>query len=351
MIEFLKNINTNFLESNLQFEKCSIEKLSSFIKNVNNKENIYKKVNLFIHNSINNYNISNKFFKIFKLIRCMEDSDEFYNYYSHYLCKRLFYNTNIDLEKHIFSFFNDLDHLNFQYKILNIFNDIKTSNELNNDYNKNYNKNFNCLVTTLNMWNIPPKYTNYTYENKTLKNYFNDFKKFYNTKFDGRKLTLVEHLSYAEINFKQYTFLMDVIQINFILLFNNKSKLQKNKIKINNAIKYILNKNLIIEESEYYVLNNNFSSQKKIINFRDYNKENTKKVEEKVTYDKKLLIDSYIVKIMKNDKKLAYDKLFEKLCLKINKFKVEEELFKKSLDNLIDKDYLELENSEYIYVP
>ena len=144
---------------------------------------------------------------------------------------------------------------------------------------------------------------------------------------------------------------MDVIQINFILLFNNKYKLQKDKIKINNAIKYILNKNLIIEESEYYILNNNFSSQKKIINFRDYNKENTKKVEEKVTYDKKLLIDSYIIKIMKNHKKLAYDKLFENLCLKINKFKVEEELFKKSLDNLIDKDYLELENSEYIYVP
>ena len=161
---------------------------------------------------------------------------------------------------------------------------------------------------------------------------------------------------------------MSPFQTMICFLFN-KSKLRKitlNEIlnifpiqstqKIIDSIESLITINLLIKEGkDIFLLNNNFSSnQTKIIiksNFElnsKINEENNNKI---IQNQKKYLIDSKIMVIMKSNKKLSHNELINSILTSLqNDFIPEILLIKNRIESLIEKGYISRKTDYYEYI-
>ena len=160
---------------------------------------------------------------------------------------------------------------------------------------------------------------------------------------------------------------MSPFQTMICFLFN-KSKLRKitlNEIlnifpiqstqKIIDSIESLITINLLIKEGkDIFLLNNNFcSNQTKIIiktNFEinSKNEENNNRI---IQNQRKFIIDSKIMTIMKANKKLSHNELINAILSSLqNDFIPEILLIKNRIESLIEKGYISRKTDYYEYI-
>ncbi len=160
---------------------------------------------------------------------------------------------------------------------------------------------------------------------------------------------------------------MSPFQTMICFLFN-KNKLRKitlNEIlnifpiqstqKIIDSIESLITINLLIKEGkDIFLLNNNFcSNQTKIIiktNFEinSKNEENNNRI---IQNQRKFIIDSKIMTIMKTNKKLSHNELINLILISLqNDFIPEILLIKNRIESLIEKGYISRKTDYYEYI-
>ena len=77
-------------------------------------------------------------------------------------------------------------------------------------------------------------------------------------------------------------------------------------------------------------------------------------VEEEIKSERAMVLDAMIVRIMKARKKERHTELLNEVIKQVSLFKPQPQMIKQSIERLIEKEYLERDDSDrqvYIYIP
>lgn len=331
--------------------------------------------------------------QIMVVFKYIEDKDVFQKFYSRTLAKRLVHTSSVsdDAEMSMISKLKEACGFEYTNKLQRMFQDIQTSKDLNSSYREWYDKllqdggekravdsSYQVLGTgfwPLNAPNTP--FTPPTEVNKAVES----FRRFYDQKHNGRKLTWLWQLCKGEIRanyVKQqkvpYTFQVSTYQMAVLLLFNEQDTLDYAEIKeytqlnddiLEHQVIGVLMKARVLtakpddgkpEDGTRYTLNNNFKNKKiKVnlnINVKSEQKTEADETHKTVEEDRKLLLQAVIVRIMKGRKRLRHVQLVEEVINQVkNRFPPKVSDIKKNIDALMEKDYIErLDNDELAYI-
>ena len=393
--KLLQNIFNIFTKIN---ENCQILNLISYIdpkliyksqkKIINSKPFIFSKlVPRYLNNLLKGNNFTKEEFEnIISLINFLNDKDIFEYHYREYFGERIL-RSHFNEENEIYCLLrlkNEFGSL-FISKCEKMLIDLKNSNqflEKMNSYNPEfYKKGFKVNILTMSNWlnikkddliiEMSKDFIN-EYQRYSFFKFFDEFNIFFKSNHIN---TIIYHNYFlgeceivSNLNLKKYIFIMSPIQTMICFLFN-KNKLRKvslNEIlnifpiqstqKIIDSIESLIKINLLIKEGkDIFLLNNNFSSnQTKIIiksNFElnsKINEENNNKI---IQNQKKYLIDSKIMVIMKSNKKLSHNELINSILTSLqNDFIPEILLIKNRIESLIEKGYISRKTDYYEYI-
>ncbi|XP_017484362.1 PREDICTED: cullin-3-like [Rhagoletis zephyria] len=395
--EFLKMIGKDF-EYFLNLNPKSPEYLSLFID-----DKLKKGVK-----GMSDQEIEQVLDKTMVLFRFIQDKDIFERYYKQHLAKRLLLNksSSDDLEKSMITKLKTECGCQFTSKLEGMFKDISISNTLNDEFkghplSNEINIDLSVRVLTTGYW---PTQSNPSKCNVPLiaRQAFENFRKFYLAKHNGRKLTLQSQLGWVDLNAEFYAPLkkaaeLDVTssgpssmmmiagpqtasvkprkhilnvsthQMCILMLFNNREKLTYEDIKNETDIsdkdltralqslatgkptQRVLIKNpktKEIENSHEFFVNDSFTSKLhrvKIhaISVKGESEPERRETRSKIDEDRKHEIEAAIVRIMKARKKLSFSNLVAEVTDQLkSRFIPDPQFIKKRIDGLIDREYL-----------
>jgi hypothetical protein len=314
------NVESNYKFKNIKFElnKCNILIGSNSLWN--NNYNLYNSINyvenIDVYKCILNKFYESKYSKKRKLNISFEESTININLFKNNIIMPLsYYNlfykigeTSIENSKNTFNYLKKTLNYNEDY-LLKIINILKSKNLLKD-----------LLIINRDKLN--------NYINKYYKN--NDF----------------SNLKKLSSNYESFFSLDYLCNIFFEYIKTNNLEVTNNIYKIDDILLNLLN----ISEDIIYVINSDLENQELRLDLTNIVKTD-KKVLEKFNYDKNLLLDSNISKLLKIEKKLKYGKLLLLLRNKISKFFIpsEKEILNR-LERLEVLGYIENENSFYKYI-
>lgn len=331
--------------------------------------------------------------QIMVVFKYIEDKDVFQKFYSRMLAKRLVNVSSVsdDAETSMISKLKEACGFEYTNKLQRMFQDIQTSKDLNSSYREWYDKllqdggekrsfDSSLQVLTNGFWPLNAPNTPFippTDINKAIES----FKRFYDQKHNGRKLTWLWQLCKGEIRanyVKQgkvpYTFQVSAYQMAVLLLFNEQETLDYGDIKeytqltdeiLDSQVMGVLVKARVVTPSPEdgkpaqgtkYTLNMGFKNKKVKINLnitvKSEQKTESEDTHKTVEEDRKLLLQAVIVRIMKGRKKLRHVQLVEEVINQVkNRFPPKISDIKKNIDALMEKDYIErLDNDELAYI-
>ncbi|KAK3390964.1 Cullin [Podospora didyma] len=324
--------------------------------------------------------------QIMTVFKYIEDRDVFQKFYSRMLARRLVHsNSSSDhLETSMISKLKEACGFEYTNKLQRMFNDMQISKDLNDDYKehvanvgaKALDSSYNILGT--GFWPLAPPNTNFNPPEEVSID-CERFSRYYRNKHEGRKLTWLWQLCKGEVkaNYMKnaktpYTFQVSAYQMAILLMFNEKDKhtyeelastTQLNAEALDPSLGVFLKaKVLIMSGSDKvgpgatFALNYDFKNKKLRINLNVGIKSETKQEEAETTKtieeDRKLLIQSAIVRIMKARKKMKYQMLVTETITQIkHRFVPKINDIKNSIEILLDKEYLErLDDDELGYL-
>ena len=326
---------------------------------------------------------------IFKYI---DDKDVFQKFYSRMLAKRLVGGTQTssdDAETNMISKLKEACGFEYTNKLQRMFQDMQTSKDLNaafKDYQINsldldsktaIDSTYNILGT--GFWPLTAPTTPFS-PPQEINQCVKRFQDFYGSKHSGRKLQWLWQLCKGEIranfiklNKVPYTFQVTMYGMAVLLLFNDAENIPYEEMQaqtslgketLDPTISMFVKAKLIIPEptegkpepGTSYKLNHNFKHKRTKINLQMNIKSETKQEVEDthktIEEDRKLLIQSAIVRIMKSRKKMRHQLLLQETIAQISqRFKPSVQDIKKCVDILLEKEYLErLEGDELGYL-
>ncbi|KAJ5167004.1 Cullin-1 [Penicillium canariense] len=330
--------------------------------------------------------------QIMTVFKYIEDKDVFQKFYSKMLAKRLVHVSSVsdDAETSMISKLKEACGFEYTNKLQRMFQDIQISKDLNASYKDYQDKvlddddrkrmvdaHFQILGT--GFWPLNPPTSDFAAPveiNKTAER----FQKFYFDKHNGRKLTWLWQLCKGEVKANYikntkvpYTFQVSTYQMGILLLFNETDTLSYSDIqKATTLVPEILDPNLSIllkakvllaspegakpEPSTTFSLNYNFKNKKIKVNLNIQIK-SEQKVESDDTHktieeDRKLLLQSAIVRIMKSRKKMKHVQLVNEVIQQVkSRFPPKVPDIKKNIEALMEKDYIErLDGDEISYI-
>ena len=358
LFENIKNKNTKF--SNIictfvnEYKKILSTHLTTDVKIKNKKYGIIKLLVTHI-----NYYLTKKqsllerefLDKYLKIVLVSQEKDYYLELYSKYLAKRLLFNKyDLDKEKEIINDFKKTMGFSATIKVENMIKDIM----LHNDNSDRYK------VLTLSHWPIY-KNTKCALPNE-LREKLKEYTQKYNETFSQRKVEWNNDIStvtiYLNLN-RKYQITMSVIEYCIIKLFSKKDKYQIREMVeeldmdeshtfmyIDNLIQYkILNsEDEKIDLSSIISFNKDFSYKKICFSLPkpsvDKSQEEMKNKQE-VNENRMEIIKAAIVRIMKSKKTLDHNNLIIEVNKNINLFTPQVKDIKKSVENLIEREYLE----------
>jgi cullin 1 len=336
-------------------------------------------------------NVLNQIMTVFKYI---EDKDVFQKFYSRMLAKRLVYSTSAsdDAETSMISKLKEACGFEYTNKLQRMFQDMQLSKDLNVAY-KAYqagvlepaelkaavDASYNILGT--GFWPLTPPNTAFTPPPVIIKTY-EHFVSFYTNKHQGRKLTWLWQLCKGELraNYLKppggkvpYTFQVSTYQMAILLLFNESDSLSYEQIQeatsiaketldpsiavfVKAKILHTVPENAKPEPGTTYTLNMGFRSKKLKINLnigiKSEQKQEVEETHKTIEEDRKMLMQSAIVRIMKSRKKMKHQQLVSETISQIKaRFSPKVSDIKKCIDILLEKEYLErLEGDELGYL-
>lgn len=331
--------------------------------------------------------------EIMTVFKYIEDKDVFQKFYSRMLAKRLVQTTSAsdDAETSMISKLKEACGFEYTNKLQRMFQDIQISKDLNSAYKEYISANLdasdikNTVDATYHIlgtgfWPLQPPTTAFTPPQVIVKTY-DHFTNFYNNKHQGRKLSWLWQLckgeikaNYLKVNGKMSpTFQVSTYQMAILLLFNDSDTVSYDEMvegtklakeTLDPSIGVFLKAKILIPQPENakpesgtkYKLNFGFKPKKLKVNLnigiKSEQKQEVEDTHKTIEEDRKLLMQSAIVRIMKSRKKMKHQQLVSETIQQIkNRFMPRVPDIKKCIDILLEKEYLErLEGDELGYL-
>lgn len=332
--------------------------------------------------------------QIMTVFKYIEDKDVFQKFYSRMLAKRLVQITSAseDAETSMIRKLKEASGFGYMNKLQRMFQDMLISKDLNTAYRdwlsttcdeKEIKNNVDATYHILGAgsWPLNPPITPFTPPQPIVKTY-ERFTTFYNAKHQGRKLTWLWQLCRGEMKANYLkglnskvapTFQVSTYQMAILLLFNDNdtvtydkmvegTKLGKESLDPNISV-FIKAKVLTAQPESVkpgsgvsYNLNHGFKTKKMKTNLnigiKSEQKQEVEDTHKIIEEDRKLLVQSAIVRIMKSRKKMGCQPLVLETIQQIkNRFIPRVEHIEKCIDILLNKGYLErLESGKLSYL-
>ncbi|KAM3468441.1 hypothetical protein MY5147_007938 [Beauveria neobassiana] len=325
--------------------------------------------------------------QLMTVFKYIEDKDVFQKFYSRMLARRLVHanSSSDDAETSMISKLKEACGFEYTNKLQRMFQDMQISKDLNKEFRehlagidsqKTMDSTFSILGT--GFWPLQAPSTHFQPPTE-IGSEIEKFTRFYKHKHDGRKLTWLWHLCKGEIKTgycksskTPFTFQVSVYQMAILLLFNEKdSYVYEDMLSatalsaevLDQALAVILKAKVLLVAGcekpgpgKIFNLNYDFKSKKIRVNLnlggvkeaKQEEAETNKTIEE----DRKLLLQSAIVRIMKARKKMKHSQLVSETINQIRtRFLPKVGDIKKCIEILLDKEYLErLDDDELGYL-
>ncbi|KAG5513172.1 hypothetical protein PMAC_001542 [Pneumocystis sp. 'macacae'] len=336
-------------------------------------------------------NFENTLINIMTIFKYVEDKDVFQKFYSKMLAKRLINGTSVsdEAETSIVSKLKEACGFEYTNKLQRMFQDISVSRNLQESFKEllrqsldsyNLSIDFYIIVLGTGFWPLQPPSTPFNIPNELI-NIYEKFQSFYQKKHNGRKLNWLFQLSKGELkanylpNMKiAHIFQVSTYQMGILLAYNTSTSFSYEQLQNITALrKDILDASLNIlvkakvlllfppnmtvgDNDTRYDLNLDFKSKKNQVNLNMPTKiEQKQEIDEThktIEEDRKLLMQSTIVRIMKARKVLKHIVLIQETISQIkSRFIPKISDIKRCIDVLIEKEYLErLGKDEYSYL-
>ncbi|OCK84189.1 Cullin-domain-containing protein [Lepidopterella palustris CBS 459.81] len=332
--------------------------------------------------------------QIMTVFKYIEDKDVFQKFYSRMLAKRLVQTSSAsdDAETSMISKLKEACGFEYTNKLQRMFQDMQISKDLNSSYKEWQQENLDAdeikssvdasyHILGTGFWPLTPPTTPFAPPQTIVKTY-ERFAAFYNNKHQGRKLTWLWQLCKGEMkaNYLRMpnskaspTFQVSTYQLAILLLFNDSetvtyedmaegTKLAKETLDPSIGV-FVKAKVVNVspeggkpEAGTSYTLNHGFKAKKLKINLnigiKSEQKQEVEDTHKTIEEDRKLLMQSAIVRIMKSRKKMKHQQLVSETIQQIkNRFSPKVSDIKKCIDILLEKEYLErLEGDELGYL-
>lgn len=319
------------------------------------------------------------------VFKYVEDKDVFQKFYTKQLARRLVNSNSAsdDAESSMLLKLKEACGFEYTNKLQRMFGDMATSKDLNSAYatfkqTSEIDEPFDgeYLILGGAFWPLSPTATSYSMP-QAIQRSFERFTNFYHGKHSGRKLQWCWHLGKAEIRTtylnQKYTFVVSMYQLAILMAFNDSLEYNfeelsavtniGDKVQMDGALQILVKAKVLLLESgqlgepeSRYITNTNFKSKKLrvVLNLpiKSEQKVESDETHKTVEEDRKLLIQSAIVRIMKTRKILKHTLLVQETISQVkSRFTPKIPEIKKCIDVLIEKEYLERsDKDEYAYV-
>ncbi|KAH8911393.1 Cullin-domain-containing protein [Coniochaeta sp. PMI_546] len=320
--------------------------------------------------------LENTLSQIMTVFKYIEDKDVFQKFYSRMLARRLVHSNSSsdDAETSMISKLKEACGFEYTNKLQRMFQDMQISKDLNEGF-KEHARALDTKVLDSQYSILGTGFWPLTAPNTT----FNPpieisadcerFSRFYKNKHEGRKLTWLWQLCKGEVkatyckNTKTpYTFQVSLYQMAILLLFNERdhqtyddiaSTTQLNSEALDPSLSILCKAKVLLMKPDgkvgpgaNFVLNYDFKSKKLRVNLNVGMKSETKQEEQEtnktIEEDRKLLLQSAIVRIMKARKRMKHQQLLSETINQIRqRFVPKVSDIKKCIEILLDKEYLE----------
>ncbi|KAL3955491.1 hypothetical protein ACCO45_011054 [Purpureocillium lilacinum] len=315
--------------------------------------------------------------QIMIVFRYIEDKDVFQKFYSRMLARRLVHSNSSsdDAETSMISKLKEACGFEYTNKLQRMFQDMQISKDLNKEFGEHLasvgsvsgvDSTFSILGT--GFWPLTPPSTHF-HPPAEISTEIERFARFYKHKHDGRKLTWLWHLCKGGDSHR-----VSIYQMAILLLFNEKdsytyedmlSATQLSNEVLDQALAVILKAKVLLMSGgsgdkpgpgKAFSLNYDFKNKKIRVNLNLGGVKETKQEEAEtnktIEEDRKLVLQSAIVRIMKARKKMKHTQLVSETINQIrSRFVPKVGDIKKCIEILLDKEYLErLEDDELGYL-
>jgi len=318
---------------------------------------------------------------IVSLFKYLSDKDVFMMVYSKLLSKRLINDISAseDAENAMIVKLKSAQGFEYCMKLQRMIQDMAVSKDINNDFQTYCSDKeiklpcaFNIFVLATGSWPLQAPNSNFN-PPEELNRAIENFKKFYESKYQGRKLTYLHHLSRADVDDKAvkgkvFKLAVSTYQMGVIMQFNQSNELSKKEIQgatmlQDNPLKVALLgllKNKIIETSAEdvkewtddtkFAINAKLNNKKLKINCNVPVVVDDKQTQAGVTgdvskqeieQDRVFKLRAAIVRIMKARKTMTHNELVAEATTQVNKwFAPRITTIKKVIEYLIDQEYI-----------
>ncbi|KAK9461664.1 Cullin [Lipomyces oligophaga] len=325
---------------------------------------------------------------IMTIFKFIDDKDVFNTYYSRMLSRRLVGGTSAseDAESSMISKLQEVCGTDYTLKLQSMFTDIRTSQDMQPEFREYLSQespetsiDFSILVLSANHWPLSPPDTTFNVPDELVKPY-QLFPKFYDTKHESRKLNWLWQHSKGElkVNYAKgvsrvgHTFQVSTYQMAILLPFNRADSYSYEQLHqitgltrdvlVGSLTPLVKARVLTLEGGTLggpgtkYTLNMDFKNKKVRINLnvpiRSEQRQETEATNKTIDEDRKMLMQSVIVRIMKARKVLKHVVLVQETIAQIKtRFTPKIPEIKKCIDFLIEKEYIErIEGDKYAYL-
>ncbi|ROW09697.1 hypothetical protein VMCG_02218 [Cytospora schulzeri] len=326
--------------------------------------------------------------QIMTVFKYIEDKDVFQKFYSRMLARRLVHSNSSsdDAETSMISKLKEACGFEYTNKLQRMFQDMQISKDLNSGFKEHTNgledaslldSYYNILGT--GFWPLTAPSTTFNPPGEIAAD-IERFTRYYKHKHEGRKLTWLWQLckgelkaNYCKNSKTPYNLQVSLYQMAVLLLFNENDQntyediaeaTQLNAETLDPALAILLKAKILTISPEgdkpgkgkTFHLNYGFKSKKIRVNLNIGTKSESKQEEvetnKTIEEDRKLLLQSAIVRIMKARKKMKHQQLVSETINQIRqRFVPKVADIKKCIEILLDKEYLErLDDDELGYL-